>query len=147
VQTVLRGNVHSIPPISQPASSAPSGFSWLSAHAITLATVAGLLVIVGLVLGTGITGYPAMAADEGNYLEQAWAINHDALSHATSWCKGRRVGWIDLWLVANLIGPSVGGQSAGAYGQILLLTLAGAAVLYVLTERPWATHKKLVTVV
>jgi hypothetical protein len=141
--------VNSTPPISQPEPepSGQSGFPWLSAHAISLATVAGLLVIMGLVLGTGITGYPAMAADEGNYLEQAWAINHDALSHATSWCDGRRLGWIELWLVANLIGPSVGGQSAGACGQILLLTLAGAAVLYVLAERPWATHKKLVAFV
>jgi hypothetical protein len=148
-QTVLRGNVTSTPPISEPEpeSSAQSGFSWLSAHAISLAMVAGLLVIVGMVLGTGITGYPAMAADEGNYLEQAWAINHDALSRATSWCDSRRLGWIELWLVANLVGPAVGRQSAGVYGQILMVTLAGAVVLYVLAARPPVTHKKLVALV
>lgn len=92
--------------------------------------VAGLLVIAGIVLG--ITGYPAMAADEGNYLEQAWAANHDVLSHSTSWYDRGPLGWIELWLLANLVGAVVSGQSAAAHGQILVLALAGMALLYVL---------------
>jgi hypothetical protein len=77
-------------------------------------------------------------------LEQAWAINHDALSHVTSWCDGRRLGWIELWLMANLIGPAVGGHSAGAQGVILMLALSSAALLYLLAKGPRATHEKLV---
>lgn len=36
--------------------------------------------------------------------------------------------------MANLIGPVVGGQSAAAQGQILMLVLASAALLYVLAK-------------
>jgi hypothetical protein len=65
-----------------------------------------------MALGTGITGYPAMAADEGNYLEQAWALNYDALAHCTSWYNRAPLGWIELWLMANLVGAVATNASA-----------------------------------
>jgi hypothetical protein len=101
--------------------------------------VAGLLMIIGFVLGTGIAGYPAIAADEDNYLEQAWAINRDALSHSASWYDGAPLGWMELWLMANLVGAVVSGQPAAAQGQILVLALAGVALLYVLAP---GTHSR-----
>jgi hypothetical protein len=84
-----------------------------------------------------------MAADEGNYLEHAWALNHDALFHSTSWYVRAPLGWIELWLMANLVGAVVSGQSAAAQGQILMLALAGAALLYVLAPRPHVAVEQL----
>jgi hypothetical protein len=103
----------------------------LSEHAINLAMVAGLVVIVGFVLGAGIAGYPALAADEDNYLEQAWALNRGALSHSASWSDGAPFGWMELWLMANLVGAVVSGQPAAAQGQVLMLAIAGAAMIHV----------------
>jgi hypothetical protein len=129
----------------QPESPAQSVSSWLSGHAINLAMVAGLLVIVGFVLGAGIAGYPALAANEDNYLEQAWALNRDVLSHSTSWYDRAPLGWIGLWLMANLVGAVVSGQSAAAQGQILVLALAGVALLYVLAPGTHLAAEQLAT--
>lgn len=108
----------------------------ISGHAINLAMVVGLLVVVGFVLGAGIAGYPALAADEDNYLEQAWTLNHDALCHSTSWYDCLPLGWIDLWLMANLLGSVLTGQTVAAQGQLVILGLASAALLYMLASGP-----------
>jgi len=132
-------------PIPRTATVPTERSARISAHAINLAMIVGLLVIVGFVLGAGIAGYPALAADEDNYLEQAWTFNHDALRHSTSWYDSLPLGWIDLWLVANLLGSVLAGQSAAAQGQIVILGLAGAALLCMLAKRTPATDRKLVT--
>jgi hypothetical protein len=46
---------------------------------------------------------------------------------------------MELWLMANLVGAVVSGQPAAAHGQILVLALAGVALLYVLAP---GTHSR-----
>jgi len=111
--------------------------SRLAEHALSLAIVAGLLGIFGVVLGTGIAGYPTLAEDEGAYLEQAWALNLGAVSHWTPWRDHTPLGWVPLWFMGNLAAALVSGRSALAQGRITMLVpvLLGAAVLYVLARR------------
>jgi hypothetical protein len=136
-------------PTDRPATDLgdrPASASALPERAITVAMVAGLLVIVGLILGAGVAGYPALAAEEDIYLEQAWTLNHDALSHVTSWYPNLPLGWIEVWLMASLTGPVLNGQSAASQGRILMLALASAALLYVLARAPRATAERLAAV-
>jgi hypothetical protein len=111
--------------------------AWVAEHVVTLTLVTGLLVIVGLVLGTGITGYPAVADDEGTYVAQGWALGHGALSHYTYWYDHPPLGWIQLAFLGRLVGPLVGADPAVAQGRITMLVpaLVSAVLLYVLARR------------
>ena len=59
--------------------------------------------------------------------------------------EGETFGWIELWLMANLVGAVVSGQSAAAQGQILVLALAGVALLYVLAPGTHLAAEQLAT--
>jgi len=122
---------------SLPRAVAGSVASWVAEHWVSLAIVGGLLLIVGVVLGTGITGFPSLADDEGTYVAEAWALNHGALSHYTYWYDHPPVGWIQIWFMTKLLGPVLGAGSAVAQGRILMLVpaLSSAALLYVLARR------------
>jgi hypothetical protein len=110
--------------------------SRLAEHALGLAIVAGLLGIFGVVLGSGIAGYPTLAEDEGAYLEQVWALNLSAVSHWTPWRDHTPLGWVPMWFMGNLAGALVSGRSALAQGRITMLVpvLLGAAVLFVVAR-------------
>ena len=111
--------------------------SWLAQNAVGFATVAALLVIVGLVLGIGITRYPGFADDEGTYVAQAWALGHGALSHYTYWYDHPPLGWIQLALLRTLFSPFLGGHGSVAAARITMLVpaLASAGLLYALARR------------
>jgi hypothetical protein len=112
--------------------------AWWQAHALSLAVVSALLVVVGVVLGTGIERYPALADDEGTYVAQAWALLTDgSLAHYTYWYDHPPLGWIQLAVAGWLLDPLLGDGSAVAEARNLMLipALASAALLFVLARR------------
>lgn len=111
--------------------------TWLAQNAVGLAIVLALLVIVGLVLGIGITRYPALADDEGTYVAQAWALGHGALSHYTYWYDHPPLGWIQLAFVRTVLASLLGSYGSVAAARIMMLVpaLASAGLLYALARR------------
>jgi hypothetical protein len=112
--------------------------AWLDAHSVSI-TVAGLLlIVVGVVLGTGIGRYPGFSDDEGTYVAQAWAVrSHGALGHYTYWYDHPPLGWLALAAASRILGPLLGSGSAVADGRAMMLipALASAALVFVLARR------------
>jgi 4-amino-4-deoxy-L-arabinose transferase-like glycosyltransferase len=112
--------------------------AWLEAHALSLTLVAGLLIVVGVVLGTGIGRYPGFSDDEGTYVAQAWAARtHGALSHYTYWYDHPPLGWLALAAATTILGPLAhsGSAVADARGMMLIPALTSAALVFVLARR------------
>jgi 4-amino-4-deoxy-L-arabinose transferase-like glycosyltransferase len=112
--------------------------AWLDAHALSLAVVAILLIVVGVVLGTGIGRYPGFSDDEGTYAAQAWSVRaHGALGHYTYWYDHPPLGWLALAAASSILGPLFHSGSAVADGRAMMLipALASAALLFVLARR------------
>lgn len=112
--------------------------SWLRRHAVSLPIVAGLLVLAGVLIGTGISHYPGFGDDEGTYTAEAWAVmTHGSLSHYTYWYDHPPLGWIQLGLLTWLLGGLFHGVTAVATARSLMLipALATVALTYVLARR------------
>jgi hypothetical protein len=56
------------PRLGMPELAGSSLLAWCRDHAISLVTVAGLMLLTGLVIGAGITHYPSFGDDEGTYV-------------------------------------------------------------------------------
>ena len=99
--------------------------------------VGGLLLVVLLIQGWNITGYPAVSDDEGTYLAQAWAVQHGSLAHYTYWYDHPPGGWIQLaalsWLPAVVAPETLAVASARLV--MLLVTAISVVLLYVLARR------------
>jgi 4-amino-4-deoxy-L-arabinose transferase-like glycosyltransferase len=101
---------------------------------------ATLTLIVVLVQGWNIAGYPTVFDDEGTYLGQAWAIDHGiGLAPYTYWFDHPPLGWVQIaalaWIPALLFhGP---GQLVVAYSRIVMLpfTAISSILVYVLARR------------
>src|SRR5579875_1936431 len=116
----------------------PAAVAWLREHAAGLAIVCGLLVLAGVLVGTGIARYPAYGDDEGTYVAEAWAvITHGQLSHYTYWYDHPPLGWIQLGALTWLLGGLVKGATAVATARRLMLipALCTTTLLYVLGRR------------
>jgi 4-amino-4-deoxy-L-arabinose transferase-like glycosyltransferase len=101
---------------------------------------ATLTLIVLLVQGWNIAGYPTVFDDEGTYLAQAWAIDHGVgMAPYTYWFDHPPLGWIQLSALAWI--PSLifhaPGQLVVAYSRIIMLpfTAASSILVYVLARR------------
>lgn len=101
---------------------------------------AALTLIVLLVQGWNIIGYPTVFDDEGTYLAQAWAIDHGVgMAPYTYWFDHPPLGWIQLSALAWI--PSLifhaPGQIVVAYSRIIMLpfTAASSIFVYVLARR------------
>ncbi|MGW2366238.1 ArnT family glycosyltransferase [Streptomyces sp. NPDC001667] len=102
-----------------------------------------LLVVIVLVQGHGITGYPSLSDDEGTYLAQAWAVQHGkGLAPYTYWYDHPPVGWLQLTVltwVPSVVAPDL--MSVAPMRCAMLLVAAVSAVLvYVLGRRLGLQH-------
>jgi hypothetical protein len=126
------------PRLGMPELAGSSLLAWCRDHAISLVTVAGLMLLTGLVIGAGITHYPSFGDDEGTYVSEAWALlTHGQLSHYTYWYDHPPGGWIQLALLTWIFGPLVKGASAVATARSLMVlpAMATAGLLYALARR------------
>jgi hypothetical protein len=96
--------------------------------------LAACLVVVAVLYGTNLGGYPAFANDdEGTYYAQAWAVvTQGRLAHYPYWYDHPPLGWIQL---ATLLRPAQwlsGDQPALVGGRAVLavVMVVSAALLY-----------------
>jgi hypothetical protein len=136
--TATRPAIPSPPTVSPPGRRWGRASLWLRRHALSLPLVAGLLLCVGLVLGTGIQRYPGLSDDEGTYVAQAWALLTDgSLAHYTYWYDHPPLGWLQLAVAGWLLSPFTDGAAAVQEARSLMLipALVSAALVYVLARR------------
>ncbi|MFF3749885.1 ArnT family glycosyltransferase [Streptomyces sp. NPDC002018] len=99
-----------------------------------------LLVAILLVQGWNIQHYPTLSDDEGTYLAQAWAVQEGkGLAHYTYWYDHPPLGWMQIafltWLPSLLSPESM--TVAPMRFAMLLVSAAGAVLLYILARRLW----------
>ncbi|MET0589990.1 MAG: hypothetical protein ABWZ77_02335 [Naasia sp.] len=71
--------------------------SFVERHRRSLAWLAPVLLIAGLVQGIGMAGSPQRIDDEGTYTAQAWSIlKLGELAHYTYWYDHPPLGWLQL---------------------------------------------------
>jgi hypothetical protein len=110
----------------------------VDAHALSLGIAAVLLIVVGVVVGTGIGRYPGFSDDEGTYVAQAWAVRaHGTLAHYTYWYDHPPLGWLTLAAASWILGPLLHSGSAVGDGRAVMLlpALVSAALVFVLARR------------
>ncbi|MFE0425195.1 ArnT family glycosyltransferase [Streptomyces sp. NPDC058953] len=98
----------------------------------------GLLVVIVLVQGWNITGFPALSDDEGTYLSQAWAVQQgEGLAHYTYWYDHPPLGWLQiagLTYLPALFSPESMNVATMRY-TMLLVSAVSAVLVYVLARR------------
>ncbi|MEU3601487.1 glycosyltransferase family 39 protein [Streptomyces sp. NPDC006798] len=103
-----------------------------------LAICLGLLVVIVLVQGWNITGFPALSDDEGTYLSQAWAVQQgEGLAHYTYWYDHPPLGWLQiagLTYLPALFSPESMNVATMRY-TMLLISAISAVLVYVLARR------------
>lgn len=103
-----------------------------------LAVCLGLLVVIVLVQGWNITGFPALSDDEGTYLSQAWAVQQgEGLAHYTYWYDHPPLGWLQiagLTYLPALFSPESMNVATMRY-TMLLISAISAVLVYVLARR------------
>jgi hypothetical protein len=111
----------------------------LRGHLPSLAVLLPLLVLVGIVHGVNVAGWPGpVNGDEGIYVSQAWAVEYrHTLSHYEYWYDHPPLGWLVMALYAWLTFGFERTDSALLVGrEIMLLThLVSAALLFQLARR------------
>ncbi|MGV9313710.1 ArnT family glycosyltransferase [Streptomyces sp. NPDC003691] len=98
----------------------------------------GLLVVIVLVQGWNITGFPALSDDEGTYLSQAWAVQQgEGLAHYTYWYDHPPLGWLQIagltYLPAQIWPESM--NVATMRPVMLLISAISSVLVYVLARR------------
>jgi 4-amino-4-deoxy-L-arabinose transferase-like glycosyltransferase len=92
----------------------------------------GLTVLVLVLLGWNITGFPSLTDDEGTYLAQAWAVQHGrGLAHYTYWYDHPPLGWIQLAGLSWLPSTLAPGLLTVAGGRLAMLPVEAASLLLV----------------
>jgi hypothetical protein len=136
--TLVRETADQAHQSSVPATRGSQALWWLRKHWQGTATVAGLLLFVGVVTAVNLTGYPQRYEDEGTYTAQAWAmLKLLQVSHYTNWYDHPFFGWAQLagWLQATL-GFSRYDSSIAAAREFMLVTrLISCGLLYLLARR------------
>ncbi len=118
--------------------AAAFGKAWVRRHRASLVVLSGLLVVVGVVHGVGMTRMPGPVDDEGTYMAQAWAVQvRHTLTPYTYWYDHPPLGWIQLagWTwVTHAFGGATLAVVAGRR-IMLVYALADAALLYLIARR------------
>lgn len=96
-----------------------------------------LAVLIVLVQGVDITGFPQITDDEGTNVAQAWAVQHGRGLAPYSYAYDHPpLGWMQLallsWIPAVL--PHSGGVVGEARAGMLPVTAAGALLVFVLAR-------------
>jgi 4-amino-4-deoxy-L-arabinose transferase-like glycosyltransferase len=133
--TLLDFGVREIPAERGADARQPSGWRRLPAG---VWICAGLLLVVWLVQGWNIMGYPTVSDDEGTYLAQAWALQHaHGLAPYTYWYDHPPFGWIQV--AAMSWAPSIlpGDHLTVAAARFIMLPVTGAScvLIYLLARR------------
>lgn len=111
---------------------------WFVRHRVSVALVAVLLVVVGLVHGVGMSTFPRWVDDPGTYLSQAWSLQYEsALSPYSYFYDHAPGGWMQLAAWSALTNGFNRYDTAIAFGNecMLIGKLVSAGLLYVLGRR------------
>ncbi|WP_327415995.1 phospholipid carrier-dependent glycosyltransferase [Streptomyces sp. NBC_01233] len=99
-----------------------------------------LLLVILLVQGWNITGFPTLSDDEGTYLAQAWAVQQgDGLAHYTYWYDHPPLGWIQvagLTYLPSLFVPDWMTVAPMRF-SMLAVSAVSSVLMYVLARRLW----------
>jgi 4-amino-4-deoxy-L-arabinose transferase-like glycosyltransferase len=136
--TLVRDTAAQVHQSSVPATRGGQVLWWLRDHWQGTATVAGLLLFVGVVTAVNLTGYPQRFEDEGTYTAQAWAmLELLQVSHYTNWYDHPFFGWAQLagWLQATMAFSRYGSSIAAAREFMLITRLVSCGLLYLLARR------------
>lgn len=102
------------------------------------AVVAGLLLVVGVVTGYGLSRYPALNGDEGIYTAQAHAVMHGALAPYTYTYDHPFFGWVQIAGFSSLAQALHLGGSLSVVNTrfvMLLLALVNVPLVYGIARR------------
>jgi 4-amino-4-deoxy-L-arabinose transferase-like glycosyltransferase len=97
-------------------------------------SVLALVVVVVVVQGWNITGFPAIGDDEGTYLAQAWAIQHgEGLAHYTYWYDHPPFGWMQIAALSWIPAMLWSGFLAVAHARLIMLVVSAVNVVLLCT--------------
>jgi hypothetical protein len=111
---------------------------WLHRHARSLAVLAPVLFVVGLVRAMGMSTFPRYVDDPGTYLSQAWSLQYEgALSPYSYFYDHAPAGWIQIGLWSMLTDGFDRHDTAIGLGNecMLIAALASTALIYGLGRR------------
>jgi 4-amino-4-deoxy-L-arabinose transferase-like glycosyltransferase len=96
-----------------------------------------LLAIVGVVLATNLSHWPANQFDEGTYVSNAWALQHGKLAPYTYSYGHPPLVWLLIagWTWVTGIFGHAGYSIDGARGFMIVVNLVSCSLLYTLARR------------
>ena len=108
----------------------------MAAHADAALQVV-LLAVVGVVLVTNLSHWPANQFDEGTYVSNAWALQHGKLAPYTYSYGHPPLVWLLIagWTWATGIFGHAGYSIDGARGFMVVVNLVSCSLLYTLARR------------
>lgn len=103
-----------------------------------IALVTGLAALTAVVHARGMTNGPAFIDDEGTYVAQAWAVQHQGtLAHYTYWYDHPPLGWMILaawnWVTGPFLDPATAVDGGRQF--TLVCAVVSAVLIYVLGRR------------
>jgi hypothetical protein len=127
------------PPAEEPAAPAPRGrlSRWAAARP-NLVVAAPILLVIVLVQAVNIANFPTVSDDEGTYLAQAWAVQHEgALAHYSYWYDHPPLGWLQIAALSWIPALFDHGMNVVMQARVIMVpvTAAAAALVYVVARR------------
>lgn len=127
------------PPAEEPAAEPPRGrlTRWAAARP-DLVVALPILVAIVLVQAVNIANFPTVSDDEGTYLAQAWAVQHEgALAHYSYWYDHPPLGWLQIAALSWIPALFDHGMNVVMQARIIMIpvTAAAAALVYVVARR------------
>jgi hypothetical protein len=125
-------------PVGALRSSRVRLLAWGWRHRHTIAVLLPLLAVTAAVRLWGLGHGPALADDEGTYMAQAWAVQHQhGLAPYTYWYDHPPLGWLQLSVWTSLTDAFGGkGLSVLAGRQLMVgFSVIDAGLLFVLARR------------
>ncbi|SEL75210.1 ArnT family glycosyltransferase [Streptacidiphilus jiangxiensis] len=127
------------PPAEQPAAAPPRGrlTRWAASRPDLVVALPILLVIV-LVQAVNIGNFPTVSDDEGTYLAQAWAVQHEgALAHYSYWYDHPPLGWLQIAALSWIPALFDHGMNVVMQARVIMVpvTAVAASLVYVVARR------------
>ncbi|MEZ0066635.1 hypothetical protein ABIA32_002647 [Streptacidiphilus sp. MAP12-20] len=140
------------PSAEEPAAPSPRGriALWAAARP-DLILITALVLVVVAVQGVNIANFPTVSDDEGTYLAQAWAIQHEgALAHYSYWYDHPPLGWLQIAMLSWIPALFDHGANVVMQARIIMLpvTAISSVLVYLVARRidlpRWAAALALV---
>lgn len=127
------------PPAEEPAAEPPRGrlTSWAAARP-DLVVALPILAVIVLVQAVNIANFPTVSDDEGTYLAQAWAVQHEgALAHYSYWYDHPPLGWLQIAALSWIPALFDHGMNVVMQARIIMVPVAAAAaaLVYLVARR------------